>query len=388
MEKMSEFLRKCTRLFLAIFLWLHAIFFLNFQSLFVSRCAQFLHLKASEVVMVCLLALFSLASGSGFWKPIRSAAYIYGFPFVLAWYAMYACFLVLRGTHRWLKAQITPEIGTPPVAAQNIAPIASLPVAALVANVNPKTKALGFLKFVLRPFRRFTFLWCILLLVTTHIAVLWLCLVVVLFHLGRDVLRIIKLLFFSNTWLKKIAAAVHSGIETTLSVIAAFTPDMSPTPELRNAWNQLNLWTKIVNFLKEPYLVSGWAWIIGIFSFGSLYIYIAVLFSFAYYGIAQVSGLDYRWPEALTSSVFIPFFVADLPKTLVLRFLGGLHCTLVIAVGVGTLITFIQRKLRAIHTAAMDLDRRLRDQAIIDKYLIIETKLATAPGSTAQSTKI
>jgi hypothetical protein len=71
-------------------------------------------------------------------------------------------------------------------------------------------------------------------------------------------------------------------------------------------------------------------------SLGSRYVYIALLFSFTYYGIARVSGVLYSWTDALIASLFIPFFVTELPKLPVFRILGGLHCSLILAIGFGT----------------------------------------------------
>jgi hypothetical protein len=141
----------------------------------------------------------------------------------------------------------------------------------------------------------------------------------------------------------------------------------------------VNLWTKIVNFLKDPYLLSRWAWVLGIFFFGFIYAYIALLFSFAYYGIARVGGISYSWLDAAVVSMFIPFFVSDLPRLIALRLLGGFQCVLVLAVGISTLVNFIQRRLRSIHTAAIIISKRLGDENIREKFLILEAKLATIP---------
>jgi hypothetical protein len=112
----------------------------------------------------------------------------------------------------------------------------------------------------------------------------------------------------------------------------------------------------MLEFLKDPYLLSRWAWVLGIFFFGSIYTYVAVLFSFAYYGIARVSGVSYSWPDAMLTSVFIPFFISDLPKILAVKLLGGIHCLLVVVVGIGTIVNFLRRKLDDIRRAATDLD--------------------------------
>jgi hypothetical protein len=380
MQAISEKIRKVTTVFLAVFLWLHALFFLNPQSAFVSRCSQLLRLTTSEVVLFSLLVLFSFAAGSGFWKQFRSLLYIYAFPFVLIAYGFYWGFLILRAMHRWIKAQssLKTEIRSEiEVTDSSVAPAPS--ATASEAAASTENQSAEALKFLLRPFRRFTLLWCILLLVTTHIVVVWMCLAVVMFHLARNIFRILKVLFFSGPWLKKVGQAILNAVETAIVAIAVVTPDTSPTPELKNAWNQLNVWTKVVNFLKDPYLVSRWAWVLATFCFASIYCYIAVLFSFAYYGLSKVNGVSYPWPDALVASLFIPFFVSELPKIFWAKLLGGLHCTLVLAVGIGTLVNFIQRRLRAIHLAAVELSTRLADQNIREKFLLLETKLATQP---------
>jgi hypothetical protein len=119
---------------------------------------------------------------------------------------------------------------------------------------------------------------------------------------------------------------------------------------------------------------------------GSIYIYIAALFSFAYCGIARVSGVSYSWPDALVASVFIPFFVSELPKILAVKLLGGIHCLLVVAVGVGTVVNFLRRKLDAVRRAATDLSDRFADQSIQEKYRILEQKFSTT-GATGPPVK-
>src|ERR1700682_5486399 len=115
MATLSEKTRRITTFLLAAFLWLHALFFLNFQSAFVFKCTQFLRLTASEVVLFTLLVIFSFLTGSGFWRTLRSLAYIYVFPFALLFYAFYGCFLILRAIHRWLKTQANSQPqGAPP----------------------------------------------------------------------------------------------------------------------------------------------------------------------------------------------------------------------------------------------------------------------------------
>jgi hypothetical protein len=379
MATLSEIVRKATTFLLAVFLWAHALFFLNIQSNLISKCTRLLRLTTSEVVILALLVIFSFLAASGFWKTVGSLGYIYFFPFVLLGYVLYWCFLILRSMNRWFKAQATPQLGGSLVVEQKASAIAPALPASPDSQVGAKVRLAELLNFLMRPFRRFMLLWCILLLATSHVAIVWLCLIVVLVHLARKVFFVLQIVLFSDPFLGKIGPALLTGLHTALAGLMAVTRDAAPTKELKNLWDQLNVWRKILDFLKNPYLLSRWAWVLAIVFLGAIYAYIAVLFSFAYYGIARVSGVSYSWPDALVTSIFIPFFVSELPKILAVRLLGGVHCLLVVVVGVGTIVNFLRRKLDAIRRAATDLSDRFADQSIHEKYIILEEKFSTTP---------
>jgi hypothetical protein len=379
MPILLEIIRRVTTFLLAAYLWLHALFLLNVHSTLISKSTQLLRLTTSEVVLFALLVIFSFLAASCFWKTLRSLAYIYFFPFVLLMYVFYVCFLMLRAMNRWFKAQANPQQSSALVVEQSSPAITPVAPASSDGQVGAKKSLTELLHFLLRPFRRFMFLWCILLLVTTHTTVVWLCLIVVLANLGRKIFFILKILLFSDSWLSKVGPVLPTDLYTALAALAAVTSDAAPTNELKELWNRLNLWRKILDFLSDEYLLSRWAWVLGLIFFGSIYTYIAVLFSFAYYGIARVSGVSYSWPDALVASVFMPFFVSQLPKILAVKFLGGIHCLLVVTVGFATFVKFLRRKLDAIRKAARDLGDRLADQSIQEKYRILEQKFSTTP---------
>jgi hypothetical protein len=69
MAKLSESVRKGTTVLLALFLCLHALFFLNVQSALISKCTQLLRLTASEVVLFALLVIFSSLAAYIYFPP-------------------------------------------------------------------------------------------------------------------------------------------------------------------------------------------------------------------------------------------------------------------------------------------------------------------------------
>lgn len=376
MATLFENIRKATTFLLALFLWLHAFLFLNVQSALISKCTQLLRLTTSEVVLFSLLAIFSFLTASGFWKTLLSLAYIYFFPFVLLGYAFYACFLILRAINRWFRVQTgeTRQITNTLVVEQKASANApALPASSVGQDARAKKGIADLVGFLLNPFRRFMALWCILLLVATHITVVWLCLIVVLANLARKMFLMLRVVLFSDPWLKKIEPTLLAGLNSSIAALTAVTLDTAPTDQLKNLWNQVSVWRKLLEFLKNSYLLSMWAWFLGVVFLVFVYIYVAVFFSFAYYGIARVSGVSYSWPEALVTSLFIPFFISELPKILAVKLLGGIHCALVLTLGVGTFVKFLRRKLNDIRRAAADLSGRFADQTISEKYIILET---------------
>jgi hypothetical protein len=199
---------------------------------------------------------------------------------------------------------------------------------------------------------------------------------VVLAHLARKLFFILKILFFSGALLKRIGTAMPAGLYNALSALNAITREVEPSNELVQLWNQLKFWEKILNFLKDEYLLSRWAWVLGTIFFGAIYIYIAALFSFAYYGISRVAGVYLSWPDALVDSIFIPFLVSELPKILAIKILAGFHCSLIVTIGVGTIVNFLRRKLERIRKAASSLSNRFTEQSIQEKILILEKKVS------------
>ena len=168
MAKLSESVRRITVFLLAVFLWLHALFILSVPSSLTNRFAHYLHLTTSEAILLSLLVIASLASGSGFWRRFLSLLYIYAFPFVLFWKLLHWSFLGFRWVHRWLKAQASPFIDAPLVIEQKSSPLTAAAPPSAPEKITIKERAKGIVDFLLRPFQRFTLLWCILLL-TAHL---------------------------------------------------------------------------------------------------------------------------------------------------------------------------------------------------------------------------
>ena len=374
-RQVADRIRKATTFVLAMFLWLHAILFLDFQSPLIVTLSGFAKLTSSEVVLLVLLFAFSLLAGAGFWRMLLSILYIYFFQFVLFWRLFQIFVVVLRLINVWFNAQrgIQPsESATAPTTIHAITTTAQTQPAVTPKPGVKKDKPLWH--YLLRPFQKFTFLWCILLLITTHRAILSICLVVVSVQLARKVFFVLKFLYFSDVWWQKYRPVMFAGLQKTLDAFDAIAPDVGPSNELKQLIGQLDLWEKILNFLTDSYLMSRWGALIVAAVLGTIYTYFAFLFSFLYHGLAYAWGVQFAWSDAIVTSAFIPFLITDLPKVAVVRFVGGIHCTLIVAVGVGTIVRFFRRKLDDVRKSAEEMRKRLADQSVREKYLLVREK--------------
>ena len=384
--------RRLTRFLLASFLWLHALFFWNPHTRILAVLSRYIHLTLSEITLFVLLFLFSVLCSSGWWNTVKSALYIYFFPFVLLGRFFGLLFLALKGINAWFSRDQPAEDG--PTLTELIAlPNPAAPVPAIVAQpavfaapaipVAPAAKkSPTTLSMVTRPFMHFTVLWCALLLFATHKLVLWLSLAVVLCVLALRILTILKLTLFSRSWLEKISTALYTRLHVMLDTLAAVTPKTEVTKELKDLWQQLGVWERAARFVGNKYLLSRWAsLLVGTF-YACIYVYIGLLFSFVYFGIARVSGLNLSWSEAAVDSIFIPVYVTELPKTFLMRFAGGVQWTLVFILGFGTFWNYFHKRLEAVHTGAMKIGGLLTDETVRARYKLLESKVKPAKATT------
>ena len=103
--------RRLTRFLLASFLWLHALFFWSPHTRILAVLSRYIHLTLSEMTLFVLLFLFSVLCSSGWWNTVKSALYIYFFPFVLLGSLFVLLFLALKGINAWFSRDQPAEDG-------------------------------------------------------------------------------------------------------------------------------------------------------------------------------------------------------------------------------------------------------------------------------------
>ncbi len=171
--------RRVIRFALAGALWLHASFVLHFPLPDLSGPATRLHLTTSEAAVFTLLFTFSLLATYGYGRLALDLLYIYFFPFVLLYIAVKWLVLALIAINRFCAA------GTP-ADGKLVLPKVIIETAPTTVEQTKPDKAHAIWQDVwlalTRPLRRFTLLWCLLLLFTTHQHLLQLALGIVAVH--------------------------------------------------------------------------------------------------------------------------------------------------------------------------------------------------------------
>lgn len=373
MRTLGAILNKLTRFSLAVLLWAHALFAIDIHSRFVWRIAQTIHLTAVELVLLGLLVLFSYLASTGFWSAVGNFLFIYFFPFVLLFYGAKWIVKLLVVVGVWLKPQAG-IAGSSGEQQPRVAKPLQLPGSQVVGKVDTISDKSTFWRLLVRPVSRFTILWCFLLLVATHRAIIWVALIVTLLHIFRFIVRLARISLGSGTLFERLEEGVQKVADDWLAKLAHVTRESAPTPDLRALWQNVRNFELGVLALKNETLVARWAALLcGVF-LGCVYIYTAFVCSFAYYGIERLAGYTDSWPQLFITSVFIPFLLTDLPKDVPLRLLGGLQCVFVLSIGIGTVTRYLRSHIQSLRTMATIVDVRFSDEAVKAKYEMLKQK--------------
>jgi hypothetical protein len=374
--KSIDVARNMTRFCLAVFLWSHAFFLLNTQSKIVEYVEGRTHVTTAEAILFVLLLTFSFVAGSGFGETFVNLVYIYFFPFVLLFYAFYWPIRALRT----LKLKTARSANIPPgtlvVQASPTSVVLTAPMSEGKGGV--EDKAGGALEFLTRPFRKFTYLWCLLVLFATHKPIVWTALTVLFIQLVRKIYRVVRLFWFSKSFLEKAATAISGFLNDTINKLTSLNLEATPLTELKNLLNQVKGFKLVLGFVTKSTFFSRLTFGIGLLMLVIAHLYFALIFSCVYVGGAKVADITFTWPNSLAISVFILAYVTELPKTLMVRVLGGIHFTLFLALGAGTVVSYFRRQLEPLRSAFGSLDMRLSEVGIQERVVVLQTKVETA----------
>jgi hypothetical protein len=355
MKLILKWVRRVARFVVATALWLNALLLLRFARPNLSPLAARLHLNLGETTILVLIASLSILLSYGVKNLLVDALYIYFFPFVLVFLAARTAYFlwrtVIRRQQSAKSAAITQAISTQ-----------VQPQTAALAIASPKPGMWDRVRRdVFRPFFQFTLLWGVLLLLTSRRWLLCAALAIVLFHLARTLVTVSSFAVFSLKGLSQLEERIRGWAENLIRTAIAASKQAGDTQDLRKTWGAITALQLGLKLLQYRQVVVQSVICLSAFLFGAIYLYVAVLFSFAYYGIARVQGISYGWPDAFVTSLFIPFQFSDLPHSVPIKIVAGIHCVFVFAVGAGTLFGYLQKKMNSLYSMADSLNQRFQE---------------------------
>jgi hypothetical protein len=373
-------IRRLARFFLASLLWLHALLLFEVARPNLTPLAVRLHVNTGELVVISLIGAFSVLVAYGIGNLIVDLLYVYFFPFVLLYHCGRVAYKLIRLLNRVFARLGNDEVS--PIDLHNIpgwpSPVvqpssfAAKPPEGSPASTKKQSRRIR--QLVTTPFLRFSLLWCLLLLLTSRPVLLWIALAVVLLHIGRVLVAIVGVAVFSTNWLSQLEDRIRARAETWINHILAAN-DTAPPDGMTQTVSALASLQLALALLRNRQRVAQWATFLGLLVFGAVYLYLALLFSFAYCGVARLAHVPLTWSESLVSSIFIPFAFTDLPKNPWLKTLAGFHASFVVVLGVSTVFGYLQKKLNWVFSIADDLNSRLQQPDVRTKIIVVAEKL-------------
>jgi len=379
-NKALQGFRVVLRFVAGVAFWLHALLLIYIPTPPISLLAAKFHLKAAEFLIIFLLGLFTGLWSYGVKRFTVDLVYIYFFPFVFLYYLVRTLFTGGVFVYRLFR----PRTETTGAADAATAAKKGIQASDEARKELPGAARKGILwKNVLisltRPIRQFSLLWCLLLLLSSNRVLIWTALVVVLFHLLKLLWKVLGLAVFSIKWLMRIEEDIRNFAESLLTRVAALPRDLELTQDLRVLVGKAVALRLGVQLLRNRREISIGIVVVSLCAFTVLYLYLALLFSFAYYGIARVESIPYSWSLALVTSIFIPAAYTDLPPNLWMKFVGGTHWFVVVILGVGVVIAYFQKKLQEVYRVAEVLRDRFEDPEMRTAIDALQEKLKATP---------
>jgi hypothetical protein len=208
-----------------------------------------------------------------------------------------------------------------------------------------------------------------------HRYILVIATTVLLLHLARKIYIVVAMTWSSKTAIEQAIDRLIRYLSETVDALANADIVGTPIKELRQLANKLRGIEYILRFVANTAAFWLSTMIAAAALLLSTYLYFAVLFSFAYVGVSRIAGESLTFANALVISLFIPFYVTDLPKAFSVRMLGGVHCTLVVTLWAGAAVNYFRRQLEPLRTTVLTLSVRMAEEDVRSRYLIIQEKV-------------
>jgi hypothetical protein len=382
----TNFIRKIVRTFLAAYFWLGPLIELSHVH-FPLSWQHFYTRQSPEGFLLLFITYYSLLGESGWFSVAYDLVYIYLWPLVALW--LLVKFTSVRAYRAFKRASFFEGLILPKIAAAQtqIAAAQTQIAAAQTQNVlNAKGEnvpaeenkgKLQRLLSVLRPFSQFFLLWALLLLNTSNVFLTWIALAVILFGTTTIIRTLSLFLSDAGSWIAKLKGNFAAQVANNVAIVRAYKSSQADTPS-RNAANALLLYETTFRYMSEnKERLARWTMIASILITIPLYLYLSLMFTSIYLGVARLNHIAWPWTDALTTSIFIPFAYTDLPHNLWIRLIGGCQVIMVTLLGYTVLFRRLQSSMLQLYQAAGELSEPLSDQTLRDILQRMKSQNAT-----------
>jgi hypothetical protein len=366
--------RKIIREALAISFWFHALcaFHLVYIRSFAIPPEMTLHVY--NAVLFGFIIYFSYFSDSGWLSVIWDVLYIYLWPLRTAWRI---CVMAFKAIYQFMKSHSTfPRVGL---------------IVAPVVEVNPrvaeskslreswseyltekrKARVINNLKRALRPINQFAFLWAILILTLQYPPLIVIASIVTLAGAFRAVYNLWNLLSSTSKWIGKLHGGLATQISAKIRQVGEWEEAVGPEP-IRNEVNSLKMFESVFTYISDnreflSKCTMGVAALITI----PFYLYISLLFSSVYVGIAHLEHINLSWTTSIIDSLYVPFAFTDFPHNNAIRFVAGLQAVALTAMGWNIFFRHLSGKFNEVAVAAAEFRSTMQDENYRQKIALV-----------------
>jgi hypothetical protein len=353
----TNVVRRIVRTVIAAYFWLRPLVELgNFH--FPVAWQHAYNRISPDAFLLIFITYYSLLSESGWLSVAYDLVYAYLWPLVILW--LLVKFTSVKAYKAIKKASlfdglivpkvpvVQPQLGGQPENGE-----------ATAKKDSPQPKNLLSL---LRPFTQFFLLWALLLLNTSSIFITWVALGVILFGASTIVRSLSLFLSDAGSWITKLKGGFATQVANNVAIVRAYKSSQEDVPS-RNAANVLLLYESTFRYMSQNKdRLARWTILASILITIPLYLYLSLMFTSIYLGLARLNHIAWAWTDALTTSIFIPFAYTDLPHIFWIRLVGGCQVVMVTLLGYTVLFRRLQSSMVQLSQAAGELSKPLSDQ--------------------------
>jgi hypothetical protein len=380
--RVAKTVRRLVRFLAGLFFWLNALLLITVPRPPLDALAARIGLNPSETLLVMFFAAMAVLNCYGFRKLLLDTLYVYGFPFVLAYFVIRAAFKLLVRASRIMPRFVSPPSGG---ASWHAALALVLPNAAAVTPaLSPRSQALPTVtadpanaarkkdarrwwtviaESARLPFVSFTLFWGLAVAIAQNRFLLYIALAILIWHTASFIGTLGGIAINTNKLLAGAEKRFFEYTEDRISKIMSASSDVADQ-DLNSATAALVMLRACAFLLLNRAEIIVGILVVGCLVYLVVYVRLALLFAFIYLGLAKLQYIPWSFLDSMVDSFAIPLSYTLLPRNWAIHAAGLVHSAIVISLGIGALVAYARRKLDLFRGMAENVWSRLDEEAV------------------------